>query len=122
MQAICKETKNFAFPWFDSTSTAPGLAQELVNQAEHGNLLTFFELGCCYATAGDLAAANAPLREAILRFQKSHDEMPERTWALTERWLAEELIAAIENGTHAHLLSKWRDQTVLNLKLEKVRG
>lgn len=122
MQDVCDKTRNIALPWFDSTSSAMGLAQELVNLAENRNPHTFFELGCCYATAGDLAEAIAPLQEAIRLFQKSYDEMPERTWALRERSLAENLVAAIADGTHASLLSSWRDQSVVNLKLEKVRG
>ena len=122
MRDICDKTRNIALPWFDSTSTALGLAHELVNLVDHGNPHTFFELGCCYVTAGDLAAASVPLGETIRCFQKAFDEMPKRTWALQERSLAEELMAAIGNGTHASLLSRWRDQTVANLKLEKVRG
>jgi hypothetical protein len=122
MQDVCEKTRNITLPWFASTSTALGLAQELVSLAEHGNPHTFFELGCCYATAGDLAAASAPLREAIRLFQKAYDEMPERTWALREQSLAEELVAAIANGNHTQLLSMWRDQTVANLKLEKLRS
>jgi hypothetical protein len=121
MHDICHKTRNIALPWFDSTSTALGLASELLDLAIHGNPHTFFELGCCYATAGDLAAARAPTREAIHRFQKAFDEMPERTWALRERLLAEELVAALGNGMHASLLSRWTDQTAANLKLEKVR-
>jgi hypothetical protein len=122
MQEICDKTKNIALPWLDSTSSALGLAKELVILAEHGNPHTFFELGCCYVTAGDLAAANAPLLEAIRRFQHAYDEMPARTWAMTERSLAEELVAAIANGTHESLLSRRREQTCVNLKLEKVRS
>jgi hypothetical protein len=122
MQDVCDKTRTIALPWFDSTSTAIGLARELVSLAEHGNPHTFFELGCCYATAGDLAAASAPLQEAMRLFQKSYDEMPERTWALRERRLAEMLVAAVADGSHASLLSSWRDQSVVNLKLEKVRG
>jgi hypothetical protein len=38
-----------------------------------------------------------------------------------EEWsLAGELVAAIASGAQERLLSKWRDQTVVNLKLEKV--
>ncbi len=122
MQDVCDKTRIIALPWLDSTSSAMGLAQELVNLAEHGNPHMRFELGCCYATVGDLAEANAPLQEAIRLFQKSYDEMPERTWALRERSLAEYLVAALADGTHASLLSSWRDQSVLNLKLDKVRG
>src|SRR4051812_33066138 len=34
MQEICDKTRNIALPWFDTTSTALGLAQELVVLAE----------------------------------------------------------------------------------------
>lgn len=122
MQEIRDQTKNIALPWFDSTSSPLGLARELIVLAEHGNPHTFLELGCCYVSAGDLAAATAPLQEAIRRFQQAYAEMPQRTWALKERTLAEELVAAIANGTHESLLSSWRDQTVANLKLAKVRS
>jgi Domain of unknown function (DUF4304) len=122
MQDVCDKTKKIALPWFDSTSSAMGLAQELVQLAEHANPHAFFELGCCHATAGNLAEAIGPLREAIRLFQKSYDEMPERTWARSERSLAESLVAAIADGTHESLLSRWRDQSVVNLKLDKIGG
>src|SRR5262245_21861427 len=35
MQEICDKTKNIALPWFDATSSALGLAKELVVLAEH---------------------------------------------------------------------------------------
>lgn len=120
MQEICEKTKSIAIPWFETTSAALGLAQELVGLAKHGNPHTFFELGCCYVTAGDLAAASAPLEGAVWRFQKAYDEMPQRTWALKERMLAEEAVGAIANRTHESLILSWRDQTIVNLKLEKV--
>jgi hypothetical protein len=122
MREICDKTRSIVLPWFELTSTTLGLARELAILAQHENPHTFFELGCCYVTAGDLAAASAPLQEAIRLFQKAYDEMPQRTWALKERSLAEELVAAIANGTHASLLSTWRDQTVTNLKLERLCG
>lgn len=122
MLEVCEKTSNIALPWFDATSTVLGLAEELVGLTKYGNPHTLFELGCCYVTAGNLAAARDPLREAIRQFQQAYDEMPERTWALRERSLAEELVAAIANGTHASLLSRWRDQTFVNLKLDKLRG
>jgi hypothetical protein len=122
MLEVCEKTSNIALPWFDATSTVLGLAEELVGLAKYGNPHTFFELGCCFATAGNLAAARDALREAIRQFQQAYDEMPERSWALRERSLAEELVAAIANGTHASLLSRWRDQTFVNLKLDKLRG
>ncbi len=122
MREVCDKTANIAVPWFESTSTALGLARELVALAEDGNPHTFFELACCYVTAGDVAAAASPLQEGIRRFQQAYDEMPQRSWALRERSLAEELVAAIANDSHASLLSRWRDQTVVNLKLDKIRG
>jgi hypothetical protein len=122
MQEICDQAKNIALPWFDSTSSALGLAQKLVVLAEHENPHTFFELGCCYATAGDLVAANAPLQEAIRLFQQAYDDTPACAWAMEERSLAEELVAAMAGGTQERLLSRWRDRTAANLKLEKVRS
>jgi hypothetical protein len=120
MKEICDKTTSIALPWFDSTSDARGLAQELAKLAEHENPHTFFELGCCYATADQLTAASAPLEDAIRGFQKTYDEVPGCTWALAERSRAEELVTAIANGTHATLLSQWRRQTVVNLKLENL--
>jgi hypothetical protein len=122
MREICDMTKKIALPWFDSTSSALGLAKKLVVLARDKGPHTLFELGCCYATAGDLAAAKAPLQEAIGQFQQEFDETLENTWALEERSLAEELVAAIAGGTQERLLSRWRDQTAANLKLEKVRS
>src|SRR5262245_2151387 len=128
MLDICDKTRNIALPWFESTSTALGLARELVILTEDRNLTqyrnpnSFFELGCCYVTARDPTAAIAPLQEAIRGFQQAYDEMTERTWALRESSLAEQLLAAIANGSHASLLQSWRDQTIVNLKLAKVSG
>jgi len=106
MADICEKTRSIVFPWFDSTSTAMGLAKELVGLSEDENPHTFFELGCCHTIAGDLAAASASLREAIQHFQSSYDEMPARKWAIKERSLVEELLEAIADGTHAGLLSQ----------------
>lgn len=122
MLDICDKTKTIAMPWFQKTSTATKLAEELAILAHHGNPHTFFDLGCCYATANNLAAATDPLREAIKRFQQTYDEFPKRTWAMKERSLAEELIAAIRNGTSTSLLSQWREQTAVNLRLTKFRA
>lgn len=117
MKDVCEKIKNFALPWFDSTSSVLSLAQELEKHVQHPNPYTFFDLGCCYATAGQLTDAIAPLQEAIRLFQYSYDEMPDRTWALEQRKLAENLVAAIEAGTHATLLSDWRNQAVVKYKL-----
>lgn len=122
MRDVCEKTKNIALPWFDSTSSAMALAQELANHADHRNPHTHFEMGCCYATEGNLADAIAPLQEAIRLFQNSYDEMPECAWAIRERSLAENLVASIADGTHASLLSSWRNQSVVNLQLKKVGG
>jgi hypothetical protein len=126
---ICDKTRNIALPWFESTSTALGLARELIiltedkaHPAQYRNPHSFFELGCCYVTAGDPAAAITPLKEAIREFQRAYDEMTERTWALRERALAEQLLAAIASDAHGILLRSWRDQTIVNLKLAKVSG
>jgi len=115
MQDVCEKTRTIAIPWFASTSTALGLARELAIVAVYGNPHTFFELACCYVTVGDLGAASASLQEAIRRFQIAYDEMPQHTWAMNEWLLAEELVAAIANGTHASLLSRWQVQTIANL-------
>lgn len=122
MQDICDKTKSIALPWFDSSSSASGLAIELASLAEYGNPHTFFELACCYATTGDLGAVNVPLQEAIRRFQKAYDDNHLCTWALKERALAEELATSIADGTHARLLSRWRDLTAAKLKVEKLRS
>ncbi|MBL9092285.1 MAG: DUF4304 domain-containing protein [Planctomycetaceae bacterium] len=122
MQDVCEKTRNIALPWFDTTSSALGLAQELADISRDGNPHTFFELGCCYATAGHIAEAVASLHEATRLFQKSYDEMPQRTWALKERAMAEALLAAIADGTQSRLLSSWRDQSMGNLKLSSVCG
>jgi Domain of unknown function (DUF4304) len=120
MKEICDTTRNIAIPWFNSTSTDLGLARELTFLTEHGNAHTFFELGCCYVTAADLPAASTPLQEAIRRFQNIYDANSQCTWAMKERLLAEELVAALASGTYASLLSRWREQTVANLSLKKV--
>lgn len=118
---VRKKIMDIALPWFDFTSTALGLAMELGKLTDHGNPHTFFELGCCYAVVDDIDAARSPLRHAIQLFQASYDEMPQRTWALKERVLAEELVNAMANRSHASLLSAWRDQTEKNLKLSSFR-
>lgn len=122
MLDVHEKIVNIAFPWFDSTATTQGLSKELAMSTEHGNPHAFFELGCCYATAGDLDAAGVPLQEAILLFQKSYDEMPQRTWALSQQSLAEKLVVAIADGNHADLLSSWQEQSVVNLKLSAFRA
>lgn len=121
MQDVREKVMQIVLPLFDSTSTAQGLAAELEIGKKHGNPHTYFELGCCYATVGDSSSALVPLREAIELFQKAYDEMPQRTWALSERSLAEELVGAIADGSYSSVLSNWREQTVTNLKLSAFR-
>lgn len=122
MLDICSKLIDVALPWFETTATVLGLAGELGTRAGDGNPHTYFELGCCFVTAGDLAAARSPLQEAVRRFGQSYDDIPQRTWALKERNLAQELISAVEGGSHANLLATWREQTIANLKLEKICG
>ena len=92
MEEICDKTRKIALPWFESTATARGLAQELLILTNLGNSHTFFELGCCYATAGEIEAARAMLEEAIRRFQEAYDNAPVRTWALTSGRLRRSLL------------------------------
>lgn len=120
MQDVRERVVNIALPWFDSTSTAQGLAKEL-DKLENVNAHTLFELGCCHATADDIDAAGPPLQQAIRIFQEWYDEMPQRKWALSERALVEELVRGIADRSYRSLLSSWREQTVTNLKLSAFR-
>jgi hypothetical protein len=122
MQEICEKVTTVAVPWFESTSSASGLAIELEKMKVHmhPNPHTFFELGCCYATTGDLGNANSALKRAVSLFQAAYDEMPARTWAVQERDLALSLIKAICEGIHQDLLAMWRQKTFEKLKLHKI--
>jgi hypothetical protein len=129
MQVVCAQTRNIAMPWFQSTSTALGLARELEILKGPNKSHNFFELGCCYATAGELTAATVNLQEAVRRFQSCHDDFQKTylhlsplTWALLERSLADELLRAVQDGTYSSVLSRWKEQTVVNLKLSKLEG
>jgi hypothetical protein len=123
MKDDCEKTRSVALPWFEATSTSLGLAQEIVaGLTPNDNPHTFLELGCCYATAGDLQSAEEMLRRAVSGFQNAYDEMPERDWALAERSRAEQLASALANRSHASLLSQWRDQTIVKLKLHRLRS
>jgi hypothetical protein len=120
VQEICDKTRRIAIPWFESTSTPVGLAQELVIWATRlRDVQTLFDLACCYVTAGDLTAAIKSLQEAIgMSYGRGdafcffEEYVRYRESALKKRALAEELVAAIANGTHENLLSRWRNQNL----------
>jgi len=120
MKEVAEKTANIAIPWFDETSTPHGLAKVLLTLTKDRNAHTLFELGCCYATIGLLGPARKHLCEAARLFQAWYDEFPECAWALVERDLAEQLGSAITDSAHVSLLSEWRKQTILNLKLDKL--
>lgn len=118
MLDVRERMMNVALPWFDATSTPIGLAEELVKMG-HGHPSTLFELGCCYATTGNLEAAKASLREAMRIFKESYNTALHHEWMLGETTQIESLLAAIANGSHANLLSDWKEQTVTRLKLSE---
>ncbi len=111
---------NIALPWFDSTSMPLGLSEELA-KIEHAHPSTFFELGCCYATDGNLEAAKASLREALRIFKESYITALHHEWMLGECAQIESLLAAIASGNHTNLLSRWKEQTMTKMKLSGFR-
>jgi len=120
MQDVCERIRSIALPWFDSTSAPLGLAEELVKNG-HGHPHAFFELGCCYATAGDLESACASLREALRILMEFYNTELHREWVLRESAQIEDLLAAIARGSHANLLASWKEQNFTKSMLSRFR-
>ncbi len=120
MQEVRDIVTTFAIPWFEKTVTPLGLADELFKLLDARHVHAPFDLALCYIAANDLSIAKMYLQAAIKQYQKTHDEMPIKTWALDLKAKSQLLLDAVESGTHQALLAQWKTRTIKNLKLEKL--
>lgn len=123
MREVVGGLTTFCFPWFVRTSTTAGLLDVLLE--EHAEKRSpdahyLFEIACCLVHLGRTAEAQSVLSEAVAAFRKSHQEHSVRTWCLVGLERCELLQTAIRESTQVQLLAKWREDSIRNLKLEKI--
>ncbi len=106
-----------AFPRLDAAATAAGLAAAMAAEVNELNPMGYLGLGCYHATTGDLDSAVGALHDAVRGLSTSQIQRNFGRAADREKGLAEELLAAIADGTHDRVLAAWREQTVVNLRL-----
>lgn len=104
-----------ALPFFESTATAKGLLAYITRsgwgEQHHG----VFDRACCMARLGRRRRARTLALRAIKQYREDG-----RPWCADYIELCEQLVAALEAGATEALLRGWVEDSVRQLKLEKV--
>lgn len=76
---------------------------------------TYFERACCLVKLRRLDEASGHLTEALRRYMQDG-----RSWCFPKAAQCEEMLKAIRNGLSLQLYDRWKQETIRDLKLEKI--